>query len=73
MQLNKKTLDRLLSLDDQQLTAVIRSLAEGSGLSLEDFHIRPDDIKSIRTALSGATDEDLRRAGEQLQSFRRRQ
>ena len=54
MQLDKKTLQKLLSLSDEQLTAVIRSLAESSGLDLSEFNIRPDDINSIRSALSTA-------------------
>ena len=71
MQLDKKTLQKLLSLDDQHLTQVIRSLAENSGLDLSEFHISANDIHSIRSALSGATDEDLRRASEQLRAFRK--
>lgn len=71
MQLDKKTLQKLLSLSDEQLTSVIRSLAESSGLDLSEFNIRPDDINSIRSALSGATNEDLARAAEQLRSYRR--
>ncbi len=70
MQLDQKTLRRLLAMNDRQLTAVIRSLAENSGLDLGEFHIRPDDVHSIRSALSGATDEDLARAAEQLNQFR---
>ena len=71
MQLDQKTLQKLLLLNDAQLTAVIRTLAENSGLDLSSFHIRPDDINSIRSALSGATDQDLARAAEQLQNFRK--
>ena len=71
MQLDRKTLQKLLSLNDEQLTAVIRTLADSSGLDLSEFNIRPDDINSIRTALSGATEEDLLRATEQLRDFRR--
>ena len=71
MQLDKRTLQKMLSLNDEQLTAVIRTLAENSGLDLAGFNIRPDDINSIRTALSGATDEDLARAAEQLRDFKR--
>lgn len=70
MQLDRKMLQRMLSLSDRQLTDVIRSLAENSGLDLSEFHISPDDVNSIRTALSGATDEDLRRATQQLNEFR---
>ena len=71
MQLDQKTLQKLLSMNDEQLTAVIRTLAESSGLDLSSFNIRPDDINSIRTALSGATDEDLERATRQLREYRR--
>lgn len=70
MQLDQKMLQRMLSLDDDRLKDVIRSLAENSGLDLSGFNISPDDINSIRTALSGATDEDLRRASKQLRDFR---
>lgn len=70
MQLDKKTLERMLSLNDEQLKGIIRSLAENSGLDLSEFNISPNDIKSIRNALSGATDEDLRRAAEQMRGFR---
>ena len=70
MQLDKKTLERMLSLNDEQLKGIIRSLAENSGLDLSEFNISPNDITSIRNALSGATDEDLRRAAEQMRGFR---
>ena len=71
MQLDQKTLQRLLSMDDRQLTAVIRSLAENSGLDLSQFQIRPNDINSIRSALSGATEQDIARAAEQMRAFRK--
>ena len=71
MQLDKKTLEKMLALDDASLTAVIRSLADSSGLDLSTFQISPNDINSIRRALSSATDEDLRLATEQLRDFRR--
>ena len=70
MQLDRKTLERMLSLNDDQLRGIILSLAENSGLDLSDFSISPNDIKSIRSALSGAGDEELRRAAEQLRGFR---
>ena len=71
MQLDKRTLQRMLTLDDASLASMIRSLAENHGLDLSSFNISPDDINSIRQALSGATDEDLVRATEQLRNFRR--
>lgn len=71
MQLDKQTLQKLLLMNDRQLASVIRSLAENSGLDLSTFNIRPDDIQSIRKALSGATDEDLARAADQLRDFKK--
>lgn len=71
MQLDQKTIQKMLSLSDEQLTGVIRSLAENSGLNLSSFNISANDINSIRTALAGATDEDLRRASDQLRNFRK--
>lgn len=68
MQLDRNMLEKLLSLNDSQLSAVIRSLAQSSGLDLSSFNISPNDISSIRSALSGATDEDIKRAQDQLQS-----
>ena len=71
MQLDKRTLQRMLTLDDASLASMIRSLAENHGLDLSSFNISPDDINSIRQALAGATDEDLMRATEQLRNFHR--
>ena len=73
MQLDKKALERLLSLSDEQLKSVIRSLGENAGLDLDSFKISADDVGSIRHALSHATNEDLERASEQLNRYRKKQ
>ena len=72
MQLDKKALSRLLSLNDEQLKNVIRSLGENAGLDLASFKISADDVGSIRRALTGATDDDLARASEQLNRYRQK-
>lgn len=66
MQLDRNAINRLLSLNDEQLKHIIRSLAENSGLDLSSFQISANDVGSIRRALSGATDADIARAAEQL-------
>lgn len=66
MQLDRNAINRILSLNDEQLKALIRSLAENTGLDLSSFNISATDVQSIRRALSGATDADLERAAEQL-------
>lgn len=71
MQLDRKALQRMLTLNDQQLISVIRSLAEHSGLDLSSFPINSNDVNSIRSALSGATDDDIRRVAEQFHAPRK--
>ncbi len=69
MQLDRKALERLLTLNDAQLKGVIEALAAESGLDLGNFGISQNDIASIRKALSGATDEDIKKAAEQLNAY----
>ena len=66
MKLDRNAINALLSLDDEQLKAVIRGLAARSGVDLGAFHISEGDITSVRRALSMATDEDIARAAQQL-------
>ena len=71
MQLDKRAIDRLLSLNDEQLKSIINGLAQSSGLDLSSFNITPGDISSIRHALSTADNEDLKRASEQLNNYKK--
>ena len=72
MQLDKKTLNMLLALNDTQLTNVIRTISEKSGLDLSSFNITSNDVKSIRRALENASDEDIKRAQESINNFKRK-
>lgn len=60
MQLDKSMLNRLLSMNDEQLTAFIQKIATESGIDPAILGIDPSSIQSIRQALGGATDEDVR-------------
>ncbi|MBQ2378183.1 MAG: hypothetical protein II297_07270 [Clostridia bacterium] len=66
MILDRNALNRLLSLNDKQLKAVLERLAAESGLDLSALNVSPDDIASVRSALSGATDRDLEEAARKL-------
>ncbi len=72
MKLDKKALDRLLSMSDEQLKSVIESLAQESGLDLSSVGINDTSIASIRSALSGADDTTIKKAAEQLEEWNRR-
>ena len=72
MQLDKNTLNMLLALNDAQLVNIIRTISEKSGLDLSSFNITAGDVKGIRHALENATDEDIKRAQESINSFKRK-
>ena len=71
MQLDRNAINRMLTLNDDQLKGLIRSLAETSGLDLSSFQISPNDVSSIRRALASATDADLARAAEQIRNTKK--
>jgi len=73
MQIDRDALNKLLSLNDRQLKAVIGKIAAESGIDLSQFSINTKDIESIRTALSSATDEDLAKASREYETYKRQQ
>lgn len=72
MEINRDSINRLLSLNDRQLKSIIQSLAKESGIDPTDFNIDTNSIVSIRSALSEASDEDLRRIAEQYEAGKQR-
>ena len=66
MKLDRNAIQALLSLNDEQLKAVIRGFAARSGVDLSSLRISENDIASVRRALSMATDEDIARITQQL-------
>lgn len=73
MILDRNALNRLLSLNDGQLKMVMERLAAESGLDLSALNISPDDISSVRSALSEATDRDLEKVAEQFAKSRKKE
>lgn len=68
MQLDRASLDKLLSLNDRQLQAIMIRLASQSGIDPKEFNIDLESVASIRSALRGATDEDLQRIADQYEA-----
>ena len=66
MKLNKRAVERLLLLNDEQLKDIMLRLAGENGIDLSGMTFRPDDIASVRQALRLATDEDITKAAQQL-------
>lgn len=66
MQLDKKSLDRLLRLNDDQLRAVLGKLLAEYGVDVSRVPMGQMDMTALRAVLSAATEEDVNRF---LQSF----
>lgn len=71
MNLDKNSINMLLSLDDARLSVVIRQLAASAGISPDSVNIGPNELAAIRQALSLANDGDLSRAAEIVKSFKK--
>ena len=70
MMLDKNAVNLLLSLDDNKLAAVIGKLAADAGIPPSSLNFGPKELAGIRSALSLATDDDLKRAGELLSNYK---
>lgn len=67
MQLDKKSLDRLLRLNDDQLRTVLGRLLNEYGVDTTRVPLAGMDMTALRRVLESATDEDIERF---LQMFR---
>ena len=71
MQIDRRSLEKLLTLNDRQLEIVIKRIAAESGIDPAALNINPNDISSVRRALSGATDEDIKMITQQYEDYKR--
>ena len=69
MMLDKRSIDMLLTLDDQRLAFIIKKLAAEAGIPAESVNLGEAELNGIRAALSVATDEDILRASELIASY----
>ena len=72
MQIDRKSLEKLLSLNDRQLMFVINKLAAENGIDLSGFNIDPKDISSVRLGLRDATDSDIERVARMYEMNRKK-
>lgn len=70
MMLDKRAVDMLLTLDNQRLALVIKKLMADAGVDPSSINLGEKELSGIRAALSGATNEDLSRAAELIQSYK---
>ena len=68
MQIDRKALEGLLSLNDKQLISVLNRLATESGIDVSSFNVDTSCAASIRQAISGASDAELEQIAAQYQA-----
>ena len=70
MQFDRKMLDRLCRMNDEQLGEMIRRIAEEAGIDPRSLGIDTSSIQSIRNALQSTSEEDMERLGEVYDAYR---
>lgn len=61
MNFDKRSLDRLLSLDDAELSQIIREIAAEAGVDASGISLGEAELKKLRTFLSLASADDIAR------------
>ncbi len=70
MQLDKRSIDRLLTMNDRALEDFVRRVASESGIDPRALGLNIENIQALRTALSTATEEDLRALTEVYHAYK---
>ena len=70
MMLDKNTLEKILKLPDQQLIMIIKSIAAQNGIDINNMNITKEQLSSLRKALSGADDGDIKKAAEIFKNYK---
>lgn len=66
MEIDRNTINTLLSLDDARLKFVIDRLASGVGIDLDAFGLRKSSVAEIRKKLASLSDAELELARRQI-------
>ena len=67
MQLDRRSIDTLLALDDAQLKFVINRVAATVGIDTAYFGLKGQDVDVIRKRLQSITDAELSEARRQME------
>ena len=71
MQLDRRMLERVLNMNDEQLRELIEKIAAETGIDPSALGLNTASIDSIRQALGSATDGDLQQLGDAYDSYRK--
>jgi hypothetical protein len=70
MTLDKRSVDLLLTLDDAKLAFIIKKMMSDAGVDPSAVNLGKNELSGIRSALSSATDGDIARALELIESYK---
>lgn len=70
MQIDQKTVNRLLSMNDAQLGEVLQKIAAEAGIDPLSLGLNPENIDSVRRALGSVGDTELAQLNEMYQDYR---
>ena len=71
MQIDQKMLNRLLTMNDDQLGNFINEVAKEAGIDPAALGMNPQNISALRQALGNATNEDLQKINTVYDEYRR--
>ena len=70
MQIDQKMLNRILTMNDEQLAELIKTIAAEAGIDPAMLGLNPNNVAQIRQALGSATQEDLQQLNSVYDSYR---
>ena len=71
MKIDKNLLAQLAGLDDKSLVGAIKMIASASGVDLGGTNFDPSQLDALRSAMRGATDEDIENAKRIFEGYRK--
>ena len=71
MKIDKNLLAQLASLDDKSLVGAIKMIASASGVDIGSTSFEPSQLEALRSAMRGATDEDIADAKRIFEGYRK--
>lgn len=70
MQIDQKMLNRLLTMNDDQLSELIRTVATEAGIDPSEIGLNTKNLADIRHALGVASEQDLQQINDIYQVYR---
>ncbi|MBE6575007.1 MAG: hypothetical protein E7654_01885 [Ruminococcaceae bacterium] len=67
MQFDRKSVDRMLNMEDDSLRQLIAGLARDAGIDPAALKVSAADLAALRRAVGSMSDEELRRMAGQLE------